>query len=284
MVNTYGIVTDPKLREIQMACLDILKKYRDVCDKNGLRYYLAYGTLLGAIRHNGYIPWDDDIDIWMPRKDLDKFIKIAEQEMFPYIVNYFSIDNNAGFKYRTQLCIEDHRHKVGFNLGGTIKPGYIWIDIMAMDGMPDSQLKRKIQCIKFSLWYMIIGFARSSKIGASNERTKSLLKRTGIFINNKLGIGNHIDIKKCFEKFRKTKMRYDFDESNYIHGSTSYYTDKAVFLREWFDGKRTIEYEGELFSIPSGAEKILTSIYGDYMSLPPENKRTRSHFAVLNMD
>ena len=273
---------DPKLRTVQLACLEILKKYREVCEKHGLRYYLAYGTLLGAVRHGGYIPWDDDIDVWMPRKDFERFLKICESELSPYVINYYSIDNNAAFKYRTQLCIEDHKVRVGFKLGNGIKKGYIWIDVMTMDGMPKNRLLRKLQCRRFSFWYAVIGLARSSRIGASNPKGKKGIKKIAVKINSKLKIGRLIDIKKAFAGFKRTKMRYDFDSSEYVHGTTSYYTDKAVFRREWFDGERSAEFEGELFAIPSGAEKILKSVYGDYMLVPSPEKRGQAHFMLLD--
>lgn len=284
MKITYGIKTDPQLREVQLACFQILKKYRDVCDKHGLRYYLGYGTLLGAIRHHGYIPWDDDIDVWMPRKDFNQFLAVAEKEMSPYIINYYSIDNEAAFKYRTQMCIEDHSYRVGFQVGGRIMPGYIWIDVMTMDGMPRSAIGRKIQCEKFSFWYTVIGFARSSRIGAANETGKKGLKKIGIKLNKTLGLGKAINIKKAFNGFVRTKSKYDFDSSEYVHGTSSFYTNKAVFKRAWFEGERTEEFEGEQFSVPADSEAILNSIYGDYMKLPKEEKREKGHFAVLNYE
>lgn len=276
--------TNTDLRNVQLACLNILKEFRTICEKNSLRYYLAYGTLLGTIRHHGYIPWDDDIDIWMPRPDFERFLSIASQAFkAPYVVNYFSLDNNAAFKYRTQLCIEDHNYRVGFDLGGEIKPGYIWIDIIPMDGMPSGRLAQKLQCLRFSYWYMKIGFVRSSTIGASNIQSKSMFKRLGIWLNGRFGIGKRMDIKQCFQKFKRTKMRYVFDDCGYIHGSTSYYTQKAIFQRSLFEGERKAMFEGELFSIPKGTEEVLTSIYGNYMTPPPISKRGRSHFMVLNI-
>ena len=282
MEDMFEIKADPELRTIQLACADILKKFRDVCERNGFRYYLAYGTLLGSIRHQGYIPWDDDVDVWMPRPDFEEFLKIAEKEMDPFVVNYYSIENDAGFKYRTQLCIEDHNYKVGFLMGDGLKQGYIWIDVMAMDGMPDSCIGRKLQCKKFRFWYIIIGFARSSIMGASNKTAKHGIKRIGIELNERLNIGKLLNIRKCFDGFVRTKKKYSFESSSYVHGTSSFYTDKAVFPKEWFAGDRKGVFEGEEFSIPCCSEEILTSIYGDYLQLPPEDKRHSKHFVLID--
>ncbi len=281
-MSDHSITPDVQLRQVQLACFEILKKFKQICEKHNLRYYLAYGTLLGAIRHQGYIPWDDDIDVWMPRPDLERFLSIAQEELTEHhVMNYYSIPNNAAFPYRTQLCIEDHRYRVGFQVGNTIKSGYIWIDIMAMDGMPKSALSQKLQCSRFYFWYAVVGLARSSRIGIANPKTRSKMKMIVNRIDHVLGIGKHLDIVKCFDGFKKAKMRYEFDKCEYVHGSTSYYVEKAIFPRVFFEGVRTATFEGEVFSIPFMAEKVLSSIYGEYMKLPPEEKRVRGHFAVI---
>lgn len=274
-------IVDEELRNIQKECFKILHKFKEVCNNNGFKYYLAFGTLLGAIRHKGYIPWDDDIDVWMPRPDLIKFMSVAEEQMQPYVINYYTIKNKASFKYRSQPCIEDQKVKVGFNLGNTIKNGYIWIDVMPLDGMPSNKILQKIRCIRFRIMYILIGFARSAKIGAFNKNSKKGLQKIGIVLNEKLKIGKLLNIDKRLYKFDKFRTKYSFPESELVIGSTTTYIEKAIFNKEWFDGERYAEFEGEDYQIPAEAELILKRLYNNYMQLPPEDKRVRSHFSKL---
>lgn len=284
VISAEELRTDPDLRDVQLACLDILKAFRAVCEKYRLRYFLAYGTLLGAKRHKGYIPWDDDIDVWMPRPDMERFLEIAPEEMKPYVINYYTIDNEAFMPYRSQPCIEDHSRPVGINLGGKIEKGYIWIDIMPLDGMPSDERAQKLQCALFRFWYMVIGFARSSEVGAFNPASKKGLKKVGMELNEKLKIGKLLDVRKCLDAFEAQRKRFPYRGSRYVVGTTTSYTDRAVFPHEWFRGRREMEYEGEMFRVPAGAEEILTKLYGDYRELPPVEKRGGSHFQVLNLE
>ena len=151
-----------------------------------------------------------------------------------------------------------------------------------MDGMPKSQLGRKLNCFRFRVWYAIISFPRAAKQGVMDLNSKSASKKFLIKMNNVFGIGKRMNIVKCFNHIKKFRMKYKFDECDYVHGSTGVYTDKSVFRRKWFDGVRYGEFEGLKVRIPSDTEKILKSLYGDYMTPPPLEKRTQSHFTIYH--
>ena len=272
---------DQDLRTIQTVCFEILKAYAEVCEKHNLRYFMAYGTLLGTVRHKGYIPWDDDIDVWMPRPDFEKFLKIGQKELPQYVVDYYSIkDSKAFFRWKPGISIEDQNLKVEFDLDDQKKVGFPWIDVLPMDGMPDSKLGIKLHCFRFRVWYAIISFPRAALQGVWHLKDKSKGRKFLISMNKKLGIGKRMNIVKCFDHIKKFRTKYPFDSCRYVHGSTGVYTDKSVFPRKWFEGVRYGEFEGLKVRIPSGTEKILTSVYGDYMTPPPPEKRTQSHFTV----
>ena len=205
MDNSEYINAD--LRRIQEVCFRVLKAFTEICEKHKLRYFMAYGTLLGTIRHKGYIPWDDDIDVWMPRPDFERFLEIGQDELPQYVVEYYSIkDSKAFFRWKPGISIEDQSLKVEFDLDGVKKAGYPWIDILPMDGMPKSKIGRKLDCLRFRVWYAIISFPRAANQGVLDLHNKSKARKLLIQLNDVLGIGRHIDIVKCFNHIKKCRM------------------------------------------------------------------------------
>ena len=281
-VSLYSNMSDNSaLREIQLACYEILKRFVSVCEANNLRYYLGYGTLLGAIRHNGFIPWDDDIDVWMPRPDMEFFLKNCHEEMLPYKIGYYNQETRT---CRSQPCIKNLDFQVGTNAGGKIKKTAIFIDIMPLDGMPKNTKVQKIHCMWFRFWYTVTSFARSSINGAHAPESAKGLKKIGIRLNEKLKIGKLLNFTECMDAFEKLRTKYSFDASDYVIGATTVYIDKAVFPKSWITGTRKQSYEDGEFSIPTEAEKILAQLYGNYMVIPPLEKRTTSHIIVSDLE
>ena len=282
--SSVSEIYDTELRKIQVGCSDILKRFSTVCEKNGLRYFLAYGTLLGALRHKGFIPWDDDVDVWMPRPDMETFLNNCHREMAPFTIRYYSFEDPKKKNYRYQPSIEDQKHMVGVNMGGRIRTDYINIDIMPLDGMPSNHAMQRIRCGVFRFWYMMIGFARSSLTGAHDPDSKTGLKKLGVRLNEKFNIGKYLNVEKCLASFDKMRKKYSYDDCDYIIGATSLYTDKAVFPKEWFSGERKLAFEGDLLCVPKEAEKVLEKLYGDYMKLSPEDKRRSSHISIYSLE
>lgn len=245
--------------------LDILSNVADFCDKNELRYYLAYGTLIGAIRHKGFIPWDDDIDIWMPRDDYNKLMEIYNNfDNGPYklITPYDKVSRHTFVKIVNTLTVKKEAeidYKNGF-LG-------VDIDVFPLDGQPDDQIKYEKWYDKLQKYYKFYPYL----ILSHNNK----IKRKIAFPIIRLLSGGKNNI---LNKTKKLHCKYPYEKCTYV-GSIECCYDyiELRYKKEWFDDFVFVEFENKKFKAPAEYHKILTQTYGDYMTLPPVEKRITHH-------
>ena len=258
------------LKELQDIEINVLKEFVRFCDINNLKYFVSYGTLLGTIRSGGMIPWDDDIDICMPRNDYEKFIELAEKNGITSFIKIddpsFSIDTWSLIVrvYDARTIITSNDFKIG-----------VFIDIHPLDIFPEQRVLRE-------LWFLWIW---GHKMGMIFSYTKifsaSILK---FFI--KLMLLPLIIVAKMigFKYFKKMVLK-----SSKYYTSKNYKSDKIGVLLGDFNfrqialNKRDFildEYklfEGILVSVPKNCENLLELWYGDYLSLPDEADRKAKH-------
>lgn len=258
------------IEEIRKIQMDILTKVDKFCKDNNLRYSLAYGTLIGAIRHEGYIPWDDDIDIVMPRPDYEKFIhnfngtieniKVYATELDPkFICTYAKIADE-----RT-LVVENInlQNKVGVN-----------IDLFAIDGIHIDDMN----IIKKQRFYKNLQDVKTIKLSSSRSFLKNAILALGkaslfCFSNERI---NSILLKKAKEyAFRNNK--YSFDEEKHCCNLAPGFIEDEILPIEYFEKYSEYTFENKKFMVTKFYHEWLTSIYGDYMQLPPEEKQVSHH-------
>ena len=265
------------LRKYQLAELDILKSVTKVMDENGIRYFLAYGTLLGAVRHKGFIPWDDDIDIFVPRPDYERFKAIASQILEkPYILNYYENESQSVFT-NNLLHVENPRMKLLQEKGGVKVEQNIWIDLFPLDGMPASPVIQKFMFLRFRFLYALLRLTRSTIIGVEENKKRPLIETIAIWLNKRLKIGKIMSYKDVLRRFDKIRMKYEYEKSPYVYGLTIDYMERCLCKREWFGKGKKAQFEDSAFNIPDDSGSVLTQFYGDYMKLPPEEKRVYKH-------
>lgn len=254
------------LEEAKKVELEILLNVADFCDRHGLRYYLAYGTLIGAIRHKGFIPWDDDIDIQMPRPDYNKLIELYNRENENK--QYFLIDPKSKNAEHPYVKVVDNR-TVKKELG-TKKRSLLGvdIDIFPIDGMPSGQAE-------YDKWYTKL-YRCYKRLQYSNTAIKGL----------KLKAKVHMLLYKPYALCRKGLMKkteklhalYPYEECERAGSMETIYSSKKNYMRkEYFDGYTLVEFEGHQFKAPKQYHEVLTCLFGDYMQLPPEEERVTHH-------
>lgn len=252
-----------EIKNIKEVEFKILKCVTDYCDKQGLAYYLTFGTLLGAIRHGGFIPWDDDVDIAMPREDYRRFVEsFYDRE---YEVLEYSKDEEYPYPFakvidKSTVLIEPtiNRYPLG-----------VYIDIFPVDGLPDSLRAaekhiRKAKALSKGLLYKSISlkYPISVKYKLRHLAAKVLLLP--------------VTRKAIVEKQIELAQRYPYALASYICIPTIYAGNK-IMEKAWVNHTMEATFEGERFKIPLHYKEYLTKLYGDYMTLPPEQKRTTHH-------
>lgn len=259
-----------EINELQKIQLSMLKDFDAVCQKHRISYQLFSGTALGAVRHKGFIPWDDDIDVVMLREDYERFFDSASKELDSnkyYVQREFSEHWPMFFsKLRlngTTYIEKYHSHDARIHQG-------IYIDIFPCDNLSDSRLMQNLQYI-------------ASKIVIA----KSLYAR---------GYETNSTVKKCFmqfcrilptEPFKRLCIRRNNSSSLKVHtffgGGKKF--ERSIFLREWFEQSVKMRFEDSEFPVSAHYDEMLRVMYGDYMVMPTLEQRVcKRHAAIVDIN
>lgn len=259
---------DTNLRKHQMVMLDALKELDRICKKHKILYFLFAGTALGAVRHNGFVPWDDDIDIIMPRTEYNRFLAVAEEELdkkyflqrefsqhWPVFYSKLRVNGTA--------CIEKYYPK-----DKNMHQG-IFVDIFPCDNLSDFRIMRYLQFVASKV---VIAKALDKR----GYLTDSKFKKFIMFMCRPLSMNFFLKLAKK-EKNSNTKCVHSF-----FAGASKY--RKNIFPREWFAKSCDMSFEGENMPVSENYDGMLKVIYGEYMVLPPEEKRKVKHSMLIDTE
>ncbi len=252
------------LDEIHAALLGILSEFDRVCRAHGLRYSLAYGTLLGAVRHKGFIPWDDDVDVVMPRPDYERLYALVQSGEIQFGEHFLLSEDRGKKAFYPFYKLMDSRY--GLKSWSHIEVPYLYIDVFPLDGVPEDEKEFKKLCKKKVKYSGICALAR----WAVPDKKWTLVLR-GLLFPFYLGCFLY-GKARASRKATKNALRYDFDTSKKV-GITCFGLDDTAVEREKYLSFIELPFETESFYSVAAYDEVLTLCYHDYMQLPPENKR-----------
>lgn len=266
-------MSDFSLRQLQEKSLEIALYFKSFCKKHGLLFYLCGGCCIGALRHKGFIPWDDDVDVFMPRKDYEKLKKLwseyADTEKYSCVFSDQNLtDGNLFVTIRDNntTAIKPYQTNMDISHG-------VALDVLPLDGWPNSRIKRKFQVF----WALIYSLYCAQTVPSNHGKTVALCGKIALLI---------VPSKKLrykIWKFAERKMtKYDIKDCDYITELCSgpYYMKKQ-YPRSAFDKALWVKFEDTEMPIPQGYDTYLKTAFGDYMTLPSEEKQKPHHDAVF---
>lgn len=260
---------DSGCEQLQQITLEILRYFDHYAKEHGLTYYMAGGTLLGAVRHQGFIPWDDDIDLMMPRPDYERLFSIYDNQNKEYIL--MSCESDPDYK-NPYARLSDPRNVLHYR-DGTVKDTGVFIDIFPIDGYPANALSAKLHQYRLAVRRKKMDFKRArSSASRIKEVSKSIAR---LFLRR--------SVNEYCRQLNRLAKKYSYAESSYAGVAV---TSLAHLFRERNEKKVYSEtvflpFEDLRLPAPAGYDTYLRKLYGDYMQLPPENQRVTQHDYIL---
>ena len=265
------------LKKIQQVELEILKDFMDICDRHGLTYFGIAGTGIGALRHQGFIPWDDDIDVAMPRDDFEKLLRLVEEEMGD---KYLIINTEHYPNYplmTTRLTMRGTKFKEEA-LKDIDAPMGIFLDLYPLDKVSDNQSEARKQARDAWFWskILILRGIPFPKFGCSGWKKKMIHAVCGL---------EHLVMKIChvpkmwiYKKAYEAETRYNHYENT---ERLDFFCDTTPYMNLYYTKEiyplKKLPFEDTELNFPHDIHRNLKAMYGDYMQLPPEEKR-KNHY------
>lgn len=255
------------LQEMKDIELEILLTFHSFCVENNIKYFLSHGTLLGAVRYKKFIPWDDDVDVLVPREDYNRIIKLF-QDNERYRLFAYEKNSNYRFPYAKLCDMTTLKAETGFNNG--LELG-LDMDIFPLDSWDNDLETAKKEVRSLSNARLCLGLAKLRKPDSANPIKRVIKGFVMLFCKM---LGSEYFVKKIINESQKNQNK----SSAYL-GNKAWcvYGEKDIIPASVFEDSVEIEFEGQKFPAPKDYDKYLTCLYGDYLPEPPKEKQKTHH-------
>lgn len=265
------------LRKLQLVQVDMLKDLKTICEKHNIRFYLDSGTALGAVRHNGFIPWDNDIDVSMPYEDYERFLNLPQEEIGEkYFIQTYKSDENY---YRAYARMRLNNTTMMYANNTKYKTHHgIWIDIFPIVELNlGFEAKFKKLLIKIANTSRMQSLFEATKESIAKEKSKLSLKLTELYYK--------LIPRKRREKLYDRILSYICKAKNKNSVTSLWCSITSTIPKSCYEGEPAkVLFEGEYYPLPAKYHEYLTIKYGDYMKLPPENERVCHANLIVDFD
>lgn len=278
----YNKDDNSELRNLQMVELEITRIFAQICDKHHLRYYIVGGTMLGAVRHKGFIPWDDDMDVGMPRPDYEKFMSIVKDEL------------PEGFDFRTYKQHPDYKRafsklvntRVTLTNESNVKKTfeYAWLDIFPFDGMPANRLLQLMHFWHMTFWRFLYRASCFDEMVNLNRPGRPLYLRAIIKFLQITHFGSRLDTRKLLYKLEKGLAKYPYDSSPYMVSFFGQYMTKEIVDKKLLGKGKKYPFENIMLNGPENYDAFLTQFYGDYMKPPADADKNKLNITQIDYE
>lgn len=261
------------LRELQLCELDIVRDVLNICERHNITVVMIGGTFLGAVRHGGFIPWDDDVDLGMSRSDYEKFLKIAPKELKEgYLLKHFATDKNMPY-YPAQVV--DPSFEILDVSAQKEKTRCAWIDLFPLDGLPKGKIMFQIHKYRLLYLRMMLKYSQFSQVVAVDLKNRPFHEKVLVELGKHLNLEKRLDTEKRMWLIDKCLKKYPYEDARQVVNFMGAYKYREVFDKAIYDELAEYDFEGMRLLAPKDYDTVLSQMYGDYMTPPPADEQNK---------